>query len=199
MLSVGSRSEATVLARQVGRAASPRRPFPMGSSEICPWQGYLCTRCVPCIALGIFADVRFSWEIGVGTKVKLRPSLRTEQADLPHSALQLVVSLQRRSADASMLVSGSSNGMAPVARAANSLRSTAEGLHTCVALHRFESRGHSRCGFPSCFCSLSPPSYLPWLHGHYPASSATTEALSPSGRGSSGLLPGHERRSFPGS
>jgi hypothetical protein len=25
--------------------------------------------------------------------------------------------------------------------------------------------------FPSVFCSLSPPSYLPWLHGHYPASS----------------------------
>jgi hypothetical protein len=24
--------------------------------------------------------------------------------------------------------------------------------------------------FPSVFCSLSPPSYLPWLHGHYPAS-----------------------------
>ena len=38
------------------------------------------------------------------------PSLRTEQANFWHSALQLVVKLQRRSADASRLVSGSSNG-----------------------------------------------------------------------------------------
>jgi hypothetical protein len=60
--------------------------------------------------------------------------------------------------------------MAPVTRAANRRSSTVEGLHTCVALHRMESRGHSRCVFPSVFCSLSPPSCLPWLHGHYPAS-----------------------------
>jgi hypothetical protein len=60
--------------------------------------------------------------------------------------------------------------MAPVTRAVNRLRSTVEGLHPCGALHRFESRGHSRCVFPSVFCSLSPPSCLPWLHGHYPAS-----------------------------
>jgi hypothetical protein len=38
LLSVGSRSEATVLSRQTGRAASPRRPFPAGNSEICPYQ-----------------------------------------------------------------------------------------------------------------------------------------------------------------
>jgi hypothetical protein len=49
-------------------------------------------------------------------------------------------------------------------------RTTVEGLQTCVALHRFESRGHSRCVFPSFYCSLSPPSCLPWLHGHYSAS-----------------------------
>ena len=59
---------------------------------------------------------------------------------------------------------------APVTRAADRLRSAEEGLHTCVALHRFESRGHSRRVFPSFCCSLSPPSCLPWLHGHYPAS-----------------------------
>ena len=62
------------------------------------------------------------------------------------------------------------HGMAPVTRAAHSRRSTVEGLHTCVALHRVESRGQSRCVFPSSCFSLSPPSYLPWLHGHYPAS-----------------------------
>ena len=33
--------------------------------------------------------------IGVGTKDKLRPSLRTEWADFPLSALQLVVSFQK--------------------------------------------------------------------------------------------------------
>jgi hypothetical protein len=108
--------------------------------------------------------------IGVGTKDKLRPSLRTGQANFSHPALQLVVSLQRRSADASRAHIRFEQWMAPVTRAANRLRSSVEGLHTCVALHRFESRGHSRCVFPSIFCSLSPPSCLPWLHGHYPAS-----------------------------
>src|SRR5208282_472743 len=60
--------------------------------------------------------------------------------------------------------------MAPVPRAADRRRAPVEGLHTRVALHRFESRGHSRCVFPSFCCSLSPPSCLPLLHGHYPVS-----------------------------
>src|SRR5271166_2240879 len=76
--------------------------------------------------------------------------------------------------------------MAPVARAANRLRSTGEGLHTCVALHRFESKGHSRRVFPSFCCSLShlPTSLAPRALTRF---LATTEALSPSGHGSSGL------------
>jgi hypothetical protein len=46
-------------------------------------------------------DLRDADRIGVGTKDKLRPSLRTGQANFSHPALQLVVSLLRRSADAS--------------------------------------------------------------------------------------------------
>jgi len=101
---------------------------------------------------------------------KLRPSLRTGQANFSHPALQSVVSLQRRSADASRAPFRFEHWTAPVTRAANRLRSAIDGLHTCVALHRVESRGQSRCVFPSSCFSLSPPSYLPWLHGHYPAS-----------------------------
>src|SRR5437870_13920460 len=97
-------------------------------------------------------NVRFSW-IGVGTKDKLRASLRTGQANFLHPALQLVVSLQRRLANASRARFRFEQWMAPVTRAANRLHSTVEGLHTCVALHRFESRGHSQCVFPSIFCS----------------------------------------------
>ncbi len=39
-----------------------------------------------------------------------RPSLRTGQADFPHPALQLVVGLRRRSADAAIDLSGLFNG-----------------------------------------------------------------------------------------
>ena len=78
--------------------------------------------------------------------------------------------------------------MAPVTRAANRLRSTVQGLHTCVALHRFESRGHSRCVFPSCLLFVVSTFLPPLAPRALPRFSATTEALSPSGRGSSGLL-----------
>jgi len=125
--------------------------------------------------------------IGVGTKDKLRPSLRTGQANFLHPALQLVVGLQRRSADASRARFRFEQWMAPVTRAAIRLRSTVEGLHTCVALHRFESRGHSRCVFPS-FLLFVVSTFLPPLAPRaLPRFSATTEALSPSGHGSSGL------------
>ena len=128
---------------------------------------------------------------------ELRPSLRTEQAALPHSALQLVVNFQKigRRNDGSSQVRSM---LAPVSRAANRFRSTEEGLHTCVALHRLspeDIRG-------ACFL-LSVVHYL-----HLPASLGST-GITPFQRYYErsvtfrarffGSSTGHERRSFPGS
>jgi hypothetical protein len=51
--------------------------------------------------LDVFLDLDGWREIGVGTKNSFAPPFRTGQANFSHPALQLVVSLQRRSAVAS--------------------------------------------------------------------------------------------------
>ena len=98
-----------------------------------------------------------------------RPSLRTEQADYQHSALQLVVGLRRRSADASIDASGSSmvdsryrgSRQAP-------LKSRRFAYFGCSSPYRVHRTFAVLYSFELCF--VSPPSCLPWLHGHYPAS-----------------------------
>jgi hypothetical protein len=124
-----------------------------------------------------------------------RPSLRTEQADYQHSALQLVVGLRRRSADASIDASGSSMGDSRY-RGSRQARSRVEGSRTLVALHRIESIGHLRCCIPSSFvlclhlpASLGSTGITPLLR--YYGGSVTFRARF------FGPAAGHERRSFP--
>src|SRR6202030_4307952 len=122
-------------------------------------------------------------------KGRLCPSLRTGLAVLLHPALQLVVNFQEDQPTHSPELQGSFSRCLPLpGRPIDSGRES-KGRVLAFALHRTESIGHLRCCFPSFFRSASPPSCLPLLHGHYPASALFTKALSPFGLGSSDPLP----------
>ena len=158
--------------------SQPRRSFDRGAIG----SGALGNRHDDTDETSDFADV----EIGVWDEGKLRPPSEPTGGS-PAFGSPVVVNLQRRSADASRLVSGSSNGwlLLPGRQPTDSEQQ----LKVCILallftdlertfVVRFFLLSFVRCLHFPC---------LTWLHGHYPASSATTEALSPSGHGSSGL------------
>jgi hypothetical protein len=115
-----------------------------------------------------------------------RPSLRTEQADFRHSALQLVVTFEKISRRIHCSFRHY-QWLTLVSKAANRLRAKIESLRTWVALHRTESRGH--CGAVSFILLFVVSTFLPPLAPRaLPRFCATMEALSPFGLGSSNPL-----------
>ena len=115
-----------------------------------------------------------------------RPSLRTEQADFRHSALQLVVTFEKISRRIHCSFRHY-QWLTLVSKAANRLRAKIVGLRTWVALHRTESRGHF--GAVSFILLFVVSTFLPPLAPRaLPRFCATMEALSPFGHGSSDPL-----------
>ena len=112
-----------------------------------------------------------------------RPSLRTEQANFWHSALQSVVTFEKISRRIHCSFRHY-QWLTLVSKAANRLRAKIEGLRTWVALHLLSPQ--DICGAVSFILLFVVSTFLPpFAPRALPRFCATMEALSPFGHGSS--------------